>query len=129
MLVQPNLKDASIMSSTIYSVITGTGSYIPSRRIKNEDFLSNEFLEKDGSKIAKSNQEIIDKLEEISTISERRYVTNDLVTSDIAFFAAEEAIKSANIDKAPTLKPKLMFQNISRGVHDSEHVLSNSLSN
>jgi 3-oxoacyl-[acyl-carrier-protein] synthase III len=99
MLVQPNLKDASIMSSTIYSVITGTGSYIPSRRVKNEDFLSNEFLEKDGSKIDKSNQEIIDKLEEISTISERRYVTDDLVTSDIAFFAAEEAIKSANIDK------------------------------
>ena len=87
------------MSSNIYSVITGTGSYIPSRRIKNEDFLSNDFLEKDGSKIDKSNQEIIDKLEEISTISERRYVTNDLVTSDIAFFAAEEAIKSANIDK------------------------------
>lgn len=87
------------MSSSIYSVITGTGSYIPSRRIKNEDFLKNEFLEKDGSKINKSNQEIIDKLEEISTISERRYVTDDLVTSDIAFFAAEEAIKSANIDK------------------------------
>ena len=62
MLVQPNLKDASIMSSAIYSVITGTGSYIPSRRIINEDFLSNEFLEKGGSKIAKSNQEIIDKI-------------------------------------------------------------------
>ena len=87
------------MSSSIYSVITGTGSYIPTRRVKNEDFLENEFLEKDGSRIDKSNQEIIDKLEEISTIAERRYVTDDLVTSDIAFFAAEEAIKSANIDK------------------------------
>lgn len=88
-----------IMGSSIYSVITGTGSYIPTRRIRNEDFLKHEFLEKDGSKIDKSNQEIIDKLKEISTISERRYVTDDLVTSDIGFFAAEEAIKSANIDK------------------------------
>lgn len=87
------------MSSSIYSVITGTGSYIPSRVVKNEDFLTNEFFEKDGTRIQKGNQEIIEKLEEISTIAERRYVTDDLVTSDIAFFAAEEAIKSANIDK------------------------------
>ena len=87
------------MSSSIYSVITGTGSYIPSRVIKNEYFLNNDFFEKDGKRIEKSNQEIIDKLEEISTISERRYVTDDLVTSDIAFFAAEDAIIAANIDQ------------------------------
>ena len=80
-------------------MITGTGSYIPSRVIKNEDFLTNKFFEKDGTRIQKGNQEIIEKLEDISTIAERRYVTDDLVTSDIAFFAAEEAIKSANIDK------------------------------
>ncbi len=80
-------------------MITGTWSYIPSRVIKNEDFLTNKFFEKDGTRIQKGNQEIIEKLEDISTIAERRYVTDDLVTSDIAFFAAEEAIKSANIDK------------------------------
>ncbi|HNW49148.1 MAG TPA: ketoacyl-ACP synthase III [Bacteroidales bacterium] len=83
----------------IYSIITGTGSYIPTRRIKNEDFLSHEFYENYDKKLEKSNQEVIDKFIEITTIAERRHVTDDLVTSDIAFFAAEEAIKNANIDK------------------------------
>jgi len=46
----------------------------------------------------KKNQEIIDKFLEITTIGERRYVSDELVTSDIAYFAASEAIKSANID-------------------------------
>ncbi|MBI9069823.1 MAG: ketoacyl-ACP synthase III [Salinivirgaceae bacterium] len=87
------------MASSIYSVITGSGSYIPSRRIKNEDFLSNEFFDKNGKKLTKSNQEIIDKFEEITTICERRYVEDHLNTSDIAFYAAEKAIESANIDK------------------------------
>ncbi|NOQ27928.1 MAG: ketoacyl-ACP synthase III [Bacteroidales bacterium] len=87
------------MSKSIYSVITGTGSYIPTRRIKNEDFLNVEFFESNGLKIEKSNQEIIDKFLEITTIAERRYVTDDLSCSDIAYFAAIEAIKSANIDK------------------------------
>ena len=87
------------MSGTIYSVITGTGSYIPSKRIKNEDFLTNEFYDIDGKKFKKPNQEIIDKFQEITTIKERRYVTDDLVTSDISYYAAMDAIKSANIDK------------------------------
>jgi 3-oxoacyl-[acyl-carrier-protein] synthase-3 len=87
------------MSDTIYSVITGTGSYIPTRVIKNEDFLNNEFYDTSGKKLENSNQEIIDKFREISAISERRYVTDDLVTSDIAWYAAMDAIKSADIDK------------------------------
>ncbi|RLD60084.1 MAG: ketoacyl-ACP synthase III [Bacteroidetes bacterium] len=87
------------MNKNIYSIITGTGSYIPPRRIKNEDFLSNEFYESDGRKIDKSNQEIIEKFLDITTIAERRHVENDVVTSDIAYFSALEAIKSANIDK------------------------------
>lgn len=87
------------MNGAIYSVITGTGNYIPTERIKNEDFLSNEFYDKVGNKLEKTNQEIIDKFLEITTIAERRYVTDNLVTSDIAHFAAIEAIKSANIEK------------------------------
>jgi len=87
------------MNTAIYSVIRGTGSYIPTQRIRNEDFLINEFYETDGKKIEKDNEEIIKKLFEITTIKERRYVTDDLKTSDIASFAAVEAIKSADIDK------------------------------
>ncbi len=87
------------MNGTIYSVITGTGSYIPTKCMRNEDFLTNEFYEINGKKLDKTNQEIIDKFLEITTIAERRYVTDDLTTSDIAYYSAVEAIKSANIDK------------------------------
>ena len=87
------------MSNNIYSVITGTGNYTPSVVKKNEDFLRNEFYETDGTKIEKKNQEIIDKFLEITTIAERRYVSDDLVTSDIAYFAALDAISSSNINK------------------------------
>ena len=87
------------MNGAIYSVITGTGNYIPSKRIRNEDFLTNEFYDIDGKKFEKTNQEIIDKFLEITTIRERRYVTDDLATSDIAYYAAMDAIRSANIDK------------------------------
>ena len=80
------------------SVILGTGSYIPSRRIRNEDFLANEFYDSSGKKLNKSNQEIIDKFLEITAIEERRYVTDDLVTSDIAYYAALEAIESSKTE-------------------------------
>ncbi len=85
--------------STIYSIITGTGSYIPIKCVKNSDFLTNEFYEKEDVKLDKPNQEIIDKFLEITTIAERRYVTDDLNTSDIAYFSGLSAINSANINK------------------------------
>ena len=87
------------MSSKIYSIIRGTGKYIPSNKVKNEDFLTTEFYDTYGKKSPKSNQEITEKFEDITTIAERRHVTKDLVTSDIAFFAAEDAIKSSQINK------------------------------
>lgn len=81
-----------------FSTIIATGSYLPKKIVKNEDFLDHQFYESDGKVLEKSNREIIDKFEEITTISERRYVTDDLVTSDIAYFAALEALTSASID-------------------------------
>ncbi len=80
------------------SAIVGTGSYIPTKRIANQDFLSYEFYDSNGKKLEKSNQEIIDKFLEITAIEERRYVTDDLVASDIAYFAALEAIESSGTD-------------------------------
>lgn len=83
----------------IYSVITGTGSYVPTKRMRNEDFLSNVFMEPDGVIIDKSNEEIVSKFEEITTIVERRYAEDDQSTSDLALIAAQQAIQSAGIDK------------------------------
>lgn len=82
-----------------YSIITSSGSYIPERCIKNEDFLSTEFFDATGNKIKKTNDEIIGQFLDISTIAERRYVTDDLVASDIAALAAEDALKSASFDR------------------------------
>lgn len=87
------------MTKKNYSVIIGTGSYIPTRRILNSDFLTNEFYDSNGSKFKTSNEDIIKKFEKISGISERRYVTDDFCTSDIAFLAAKDALTSSNTDK------------------------------
>jgi 3-oxoacyl-[acyl-carrier-protein] synthase III len=87
------------MKEAIYSIITGTGSYIPSIIVKNEKFLKHNFFNASGEKIAKENEEIIRKFHQITEIEERRYVGHKQVTSDIAFHAAEAAISSAKIDK------------------------------
>ena len=86
------------MENRIYSVITGTGSYIPSKIVKNEDFILNEFYESNGIRIDKSGQEISGKFHEITTIAERRYISDDMITTDMAVLAAEEAIKASGID-------------------------------
>ena len=86
------------MSSKIYSVITGTGIYLPKRKVKNEAFLDFKFFEANGKPVERSNEYIVDKFQEITTINERRYVADDLVASDIGFFAAEKAIEDAAID-------------------------------
>ena len=82
----------------IRTVIKGTGCYIPDRVIKNGDFLNHEFYEKTGIKLNKPNQGIIDKLQEITEIKERRYAQEDLMNSDIAAIASKRAIDQAMID-------------------------------
>ena len=76
----------------INSIITGTGSYIPTVKVPNEKFLDHNFYGSDGIKIPKSTADIIRKLQEITCILERRYVEDDLNTSDIAFMAAKHAL-------------------------------------
>ena len=74
------------------SIITKSGSYIPQTTIPNTYFLDNEFYGNDGYKLERTNTEIIKKLKEITGIRERRYVTDDLTTSDIAYMAAKKAL-------------------------------------
>jgi 3-oxoacyl-[acyl-carrier-protein] synthase-3 len=88
-----------MINETTYSIITATGSHIPSRKIPNDYFLHHEFFDSDGGKFDKSNEEIIGKLEEITGIVERRYISDDQVVSDIAFLAAQDALKSSGADK------------------------------
>jgi 3-oxoacyl-[acyl-carrier-protein] synthase III len=78
--------------------ITGSGSYIPTEVVTNIDFAQHVFLNEDGSDFKQSNDVIAQKFKQITGIEERRYVTNNLLTSDIATFAAQKAIEDANID-------------------------------
>jgi 3-oxoacyl-[acyl-carrier-protein] synthase-3 len=78
--------------------IIGTGSYIPGNVTTNESFSANHFFNIDGSEIKGSNTDIIKKFKAITGIKERKYVDNDLVTSDMAFFSAQEAIKDAKVN-------------------------------
>lgn len=78
--------------------ITGTGSYIPNVVEKNEDFNQHQFLNTDGSTINSDNEIIIEKFKAITGIGERRYVNESLSTSDIAFYASQNAINDANVN-------------------------------
>lgn len=81
------------------SVIIGTGSYIPTRRLRNEDLVTREFFSDYGEPIEREkNPQVVQKFQKITDISERRYVEDDLVASDIARIAGERAIEAAGID-------------------------------
>ncbi|MBX2963865.1 MAG: ketoacyl-ACP synthase III [Cyclobacteriaceae bacterium] len=86
------------MQEQIYSIITGSGRYIPTQRITNDDFLNHSFFEVNGQRLNRTNEEIIQKFSEITGILERRYVTDDLVASDIGYLAAQDALNSSGID-------------------------------
>jgi 3-oxoacyl-[acyl-carrier-protein] synthase-3 len=78
--------------------ITGSGSYIPTEIVSNNDFAQHVFLNDDGTPFPHSNEIVAEKFLEITGIQERRYVSDDLLTSDIATIAAEKAIADANLD-------------------------------
>jgi len=83
----------------ISSKITGTGTFIPSLKKENTDFLEDRFLNNDGSDFTSPNEEIIEKFKAITGIEERRYAVDKYKTSDLAFFASEKAIEDAKINK------------------------------
>ena len=78
--------------------ITGSGSYIPTEIVTNLDFAKHVFLNDDGTPFPLPNETITEKFHDITGIQERRYVTDDLLTSDIATIASKKAIEDAGID-------------------------------
>ncbi len=81
------------------SVIIGTGSCIPSRKVPNQAFADHTFFEDHGRPYpAGDTAKIVAKFQEITEIAERRYAPDDLVTSDLAFEAGKQALAAAAID-------------------------------
>ncbi|MEO6488607.1 MAG: ketoacyl-ACP synthase III [Ferruginibacter sp.] len=83
---------------SIRSVITGTGSYIPTVIKKNSDFLAHNFYGEDGVRISTDQNGVIQKFQQITGISERRYASEDIDSSGMASIAAAEALKDASCD-------------------------------
>ncbi|WP_005034359.1 3-oxoacyl-ACP synthase III family protein [Holophaga foetida] len=83
----------------IRTVVTGTGSCIPPRRIPNESFSGHAFFQDYGQPYpAGEIAKIISKFKDITDIAERRYAAEDQVASDLAFEAGRAAILDAGID-------------------------------
>ena len=80
------------------NILSGTGSFIPSITKKNTDFLTQDFYSEKKVKLPNSNEVIIKKFKAITGIEERRYLKDDLMSSDIATYAAKIAIDDAGID-------------------------------
>lgn len=79
------------------SKIIGSGHYIPSEKIANSFFENHDFMDKDGCVLKDDNTTISRKLQEITGIEERRYVSENKVTSDIALIAARKAILKSEL--------------------------------
>ena len=87
------------MTKRVYTKIVGTGSYIPQRAISNDYFKNYTFFDaKTKQPLEKTNDEIIQKFKEITNISERRWLDDDMLNSDMAALAVKDACESAGID-------------------------------
>ena len=78
--------------------IIGSGSFLPKVIQDNSKFLDKVFFDDSNNRIETDNKQITEKFEKITGIKERRYALKEMNTSDLAFHAAKNAIKNANID-------------------------------
>jgi 3-oxoacyl-[acyl-carrier-protein] synthase-3 len=81
-----------------WTVITGTGSYLPPLRVPNEAFAESRFVDRQGAVLTEPVTAVVEKFERITGIGERRYVEEGLVASDIGAIAAERALHAAGVD-------------------------------
>jgi 3-oxoacyl-[acyl-carrier-protein] synthase-3 len=80
------------------TIITGTGSHIPTFIQSNQDFTNHKFYSEDGVPLETDPEIIVSKFRQITGIENRRYTTDELNTSDIGYLAALAAIDDSNID-------------------------------
>lgn len=80
------------------TIITGSGSYIPTHVVTNKDFTIHNFYAEDSTRIETAPQEVVEKFRQITGIAERRYAEQNLNSSDIATIAARAAIEDSGID-------------------------------
>ncbi len=80
------------------TIISGTGRYIPEQVVDDLRFQRQDFYNPDGSKIDLNNETIISKFKSITGIEQRRYLSDEKVSSDMGTIAARVAIQDASTD-------------------------------
>jgi len=80
------------------SVITGTGSYIPTDIVSNKDFFQHVFYTDGNQRLEAPSSEIVEKFRKITGISSRRYAPETMNASDLATAAAGKAIEDSGTD-------------------------------
>lgn len=100
------------------SVITGTGSYIPANIQSNSDFTHHRFYTDNQQPLNAPPGEIVEKFRQITGIAERRYIPDELNTSDIATIAARQALEDSGIDPE-TLDQVIVAHNFGNVVKQS----------
>jgi 3-oxoacyl-[acyl-carrier-protein] synthase III len=80
------------------SIITGTGSYIPTETKTNRDFTAHDFYDENNQKIKANPTVVVEKFQGITGIEERRYASTQLNASDIGTLAAKAAIEDSGIN-------------------------------
>ena len=94
----PYFYDSIQIFSMNRSVIIGSGSYIPTVTQSNEEFVHQTFYADTKEPIETPSEIVVEKFRQITGIAERRYVPDDLNTSDIATLSARDAIADSKID-------------------------------
>jgi 3-oxoacyl-[acyl-carrier-protein] synthase III len=80
------------------SIISGTGSFIPSVVKSNTDFIRHIFYGDNHLPLTAPPQVVVEKFKQITGIEERRYISDNLAASDIGAIAAQKAIEDSGIN-------------------------------
>ena len=100
------------------SVITGTGSYIPSFIQSNKDFAKHLFYAENNLPLDTPPDVVVEKFKQITGIEERRYTDPNLNTSDISGIAAKKAIEDCGVDPE-TLDQIILAHNFGNVIKDT----------
>jgi 3-oxoacyl-[acyl-carrier-protein] synthase III len=81
------------------TIIAGTGTKLPERRIKNSYFLNHIFMDEHGVQNPKPQAEIVAKLEQITGIQERGYIQDNEDSVPLMYEGALAALNDWGKDK------------------------------
>ena len=109
-----------------HTVITGTGSYIPTEVQTNLDFAKNIFYTEAHEPLDIAPGLVVEKFKQITGINERRYVTRDLDAAEIGALAAKKALEDSgqNPEDLDQIIVAHNFGNVVRGSIQTDAVPS-----